>query len=376
MNNFFALLVFAAVGTAAALYHSAADVWRLHDTSYIRSKLPFLQGSSNKSVALPSLCLQESQHVLSGHLYHNPCLPSIYMIGPQKTGTTDMFMRLMRHPDAVEPARKEPHYWSRYANDTFRVHRYISKFYVDYVVRRTLDPADHAFTVDASATYFYANRYMDISTAQLIYAHSSQSRILVLLRNPIDRTRSDFFFFGETCNRTRAALDLTTFDVNVRRTVESFGRCITDKRLRFHEDVEEGRAFELDCALQPEFSQRGRSNCDNGRPVVSAYAIWLQEWLRVWPRAQLAIFRLEDYDTDPTRFMSTVLTALNLRRFENDSGLYMENIVAQSHKRVGRNVSHRGIFKSTFAFLTDFFQPYNERLARMLGDDRYLWNDI
>lgn len=40
------------------------------------------------------------------------CLPYFYVIGASKSGTTDFFENLIRHPNIAEPAAKEPTWWN------------------------------------------------------------------------------------------------------------------------------------------------------------------------------------------------------------------------------------------------------------------------
>ena len=41
------------------------------------------------------------------------CLPYFYLAGTTKSGTTDLFDALIRHPQIVPPACKENFYWTR-----------------------------------------------------------------------------------------------------------------------------------------------------------------------------------------------------------------------------------------------------------------------
>ena len=41
------------------------------------------------------------------------CLPLVYLVGVTKSGTTDLYTRLMGHPDVMRPAHKEPMWWNR-----------------------------------------------------------------------------------------------------------------------------------------------------------------------------------------------------------------------------------------------------------------------
>lgn len=54
------------------------------------------------------------------HLYHRDnkqfrlrCLPYFYIIGQPKCGTTDLFHRLLLHPEVKFNTMKEPHWWTR-----------------------------------------------------------------------------------------------------------------------------------------------------------------------------------------------------------------------------------------------------------------------
>ncbi len=41
------------------------------------------------------------------------CLPYFYLAGVTKSGTTDLFEALLKHPQIHGPWVKEPHYWNR-----------------------------------------------------------------------------------------------------------------------------------------------------------------------------------------------------------------------------------------------------------------------
>lgn len=54
------------------------------------------------------------------HLFHRDnkllrlrCLPYFYIIGQPKCGTTDLFHRLLLHPEVKFNTMKEPHWWTR-----------------------------------------------------------------------------------------------------------------------------------------------------------------------------------------------------------------------------------------------------------------------
>lgn len=48
-----------------------------------------------------------------GRLLRLRCLPFFYIIGQPKCGTTDLFYRLLLHPEVMFNTMKEPHWWTR-----------------------------------------------------------------------------------------------------------------------------------------------------------------------------------------------------------------------------------------------------------------------
>ena len=40
------------------------------------------------------------------------CLPTVFLAGFPKCGTTDLYQKLLQHPQIVAGKHKEPHFWS------------------------------------------------------------------------------------------------------------------------------------------------------------------------------------------------------------------------------------------------------------------------
>ena len=41
------------------------------------------------------------------------CLPYFLIVGQPKCGTTDVYRKIVKHPDVINPPIKELHWWSR-----------------------------------------------------------------------------------------------------------------------------------------------------------------------------------------------------------------------------------------------------------------------
>lgn len=76
---------------------------------------PFTLRSKSFKTVSERLKRSFQQHLvpLEGSLFRLRCLPFFYIIGQPKCGTTDLFHRLLLHPEIKFNTMKEPHWWTR-----------------------------------------------------------------------------------------------------------------------------------------------------------------------------------------------------------------------------------------------------------------------
>ncbi|WP_375263954.1 sulfotransferase domain-containing protein [Palleronia sp.] len=102
--------------------------------------------------------------------------PHFLILGAQKAGTTTLYDLIMRHPDANSARTKEIAFFDR--NFKWGLDWYKSNF-----------PDDGRVTGEATPCYLY-----DPEAAQrIINAVPSETRFIVLLRDPVDRAISHYF---------------------------------------------------------------------------------------------------------------------------------------------------------------------------------------
>lgn len=146
------------------------------------------------------------------------CLPAFVIIGTPKSGTTSLFNWLLQHPDVRAPLRKELHMWvpllqpSRACLDrvdclyvsppknqkdsrvevkpTWPLHKEtIVRVLWPYLqLYPRIDPRDFAITGEGSPAYLYSASAMLFLQSQLM----GHTKLVVLLRDPADRTYSEF----------------------------------------------------------------------------------------------------------------------------------------------------------------------------------------
>jgi len=119
--------------------------------------------------------------------------PDFFVVGAPKAGTTAVFNWLKSHPDVFLPEVKEPGYFS-YAGRPAVPQS--GPYDPDYHARLTADGGDYAqlyaaadgrLTGDVSPVYL-----VDQSVAARIVSWRPDARIIVLLRDPVDRAFSQY----------------------------------------------------------------------------------------------------------------------------------------------------------------------------------------
>lgn len=125
-------------------------------------------------------------------------LPDFLVVGGAKCGTTSLFYYLEQHPEIFAPSEKEPHFFSFVNNPP--------NFTSPADLRTISDLSDYSKMFDeaqenqliceASTSYLYDYKNT-IKNIKEIYGEeaSKELKIIILLRNPIDRAWSQFWQF-------------------------------------------------------------------------------------------------------------------------------------------------------------------------------------
>ena len=105
--------------------------------------------------------------------------------------------------------------------------------------------------------------------------------------------------------------------------------------------------------------------------VKGLYAVPLPNWLATWPREQLLFLTLADYARDTRATLARVLAHVRLARPSEAAWATVLREAPTNKAKVQATMR-----EDTRALLREFYRPFNERLAGMLGDEVYLkWNE-
>ena len=317
------------------------------------------------------------ERYLDGERQRLRCLPYFYLAGVTKCGTSDLFDKLLLHPYVkASLVGKEAQWWNRralgmwtYPQTHFSMDEYIGLFdKVAVDIQNTQLRNYHpVITGDGSpSTLWNMDRWMlypgnenstepQIMVANLIHSFTPQARIIIMLRNPVDRLYSHYFH-----NLRRAEMEGSKGD--------------------FHDIVTRDMARLEQCMLQRSTRECVYNPCINGdvdydRVTLRAglYHVFINDWLQVFPKRQVKIVRFEDYKADGALVINEVLGFLGVGRLPNTIGLE----AFEAPVRNQRDKLYMGIgdmLPATRRLLEEFYAPSNRELVTLLNDTRFDWN--
>jgi Sulfotransferase domain len=241
-------------------------------------------------------------------------LPDFVVIGAMKGGTSYFYHLLTQHP-LVEPcAKKELHFFDLLFEEES----------VEWYRRCFPTPGwiDGRRTITGEATPYMPVRNAPKRMAEVV----PEARLIALLRNPVERTYSDY------------------------QQVVRKGR--------------ETRYFEE--AIEREIATR-----NYGYLSKSIYVDHLPRWSEFFPREQMLVLKSEDFFDNPRQSLKTVFSFLGLPEWEVQ---VPEPRDTRDKDKYERNKRNKGTYKEEMAPATRrrleaFFEPHNKRLYEYLGVD-------
>ena len=308
---------------------------------------------------------------------HSFCLPNVNLIGFPKTGSSLFYnYYIEQHSLLARPRSKEGLFWLKLMQINDEQYQELAVLlYLYHYFRASQKIRDNPdmFTIDATVTTVFATAkpLSDIDkdaciVPLLISKTMPKIKLLILVRDPVNRLWSDFFYFcspkrwddliGSEKSPFQAASLFHNYTV---AAIEEFSRCIKSGHTQIYCATIAGSYAGLSKA------------CQEIRLGVSMYYIHLLKWIRLFPREQLHVIRLEDLTSDASGTMGKVWTFLDvppMAEITTASKKVRESGWSQLEGSAGFNM-----FPKTRKLLSEFFHPYNVRLAELLDDERYLW---
>jgi len=247
-------------------------------------------------------------------------IPDFLVIGAKRCGTTSLYQHLPEHPCIS----KSPHDNMGFFNDNFHlgVNWYKSFFPTTFTRKKIKSKFGNFLAFDVTTKYMEEE-----STANNVYQTKPNMKIIIILRNPVDRAYSQYH-------------------LSVRQTAErrSFEDVVEENMNRLNKESHEhyGR--------KPKFSVEEDNHLKKG-----LYALQLRYWLKIFPRENILIVSTEEFESNQQIIYNKIFEFLNISKFEVKNTKKMEKGNYPPMKSETRNL------------LLDYFRSHNHELFELIN---------
>ncbi|NEQ36422.1 MAG: tetratricopeptide repeat protein [Okeania sp. SIO3I5] len=243
--------------------------------------------------------------------FHHLGHPNFIIIGSQKSGTTSLENYISQHPQVLPAIKKETHFWSG------KFHRGIDWYLAHFP---PIPKSKNFITGEATPNYLVTDE-----VPERIYSLLPSIKLLVILRNPVDRAFSQYHHWQ------RLNWEDRSFEVAINQELEILKT--TPK--------------------QPQGDRKYWQLSGNyiGRGV---YIEFMQKWMAVFPREQFLILRGEDLYERSDDTMKQVFNFLGLPEYK-----------LAKYKKLNSG-SYAPISDLLRQRLSEYFQLHNQRLEEYL----------
>jgi len=281
---------------------------------------------------------------------HDDC-PHVFIIGARKGGTTSLYHYLSSHPDFdgvrldKGPLSGETFYFSgRYKRMTWS--EYVSLF-----------PADK-MSGDSSVSNL-VNCYVP----ERLYANCGRTaKVIVLLRDPVERFQSNFRMRAKLKIRCGAQTNISSM---VDRDINRF----------YH------RVFSLESIDTRDLSSHPSElrclNHASGNMVFEGlYYVHLHNWLCNFPAENILILNTEQFHDHTVDSLAKVMEFVGLCPLTDDKMKNITSVVYNSAGRLEDELPFRKLSLLDKKKLMTIYEKFNNKLFQFLKWDSVKWNDI
>jgi len=241
--------------------------------------------------------------------------PNFLIIGQAKCGTSSLYKYLTQHPQILPAIEKEIRFWSH--NFTKGLDWYLAHF-------PAISAEQNFLTCEATPGY------LDSREAALsVFREFPRMKLIVLLRNPVDRIVSHYYMCAKQ-NRDNRSVEKAILSGLKVMTTKSNGNSAHNVNF-------------------------------NNYLKRSQYIEPLRRWMELFPKKQFLILRSEDLFITPATTINQVFEFLEVEPYQ---------LQEYPKKNSG---SYPPIPESIRRTLSDYFLPYNQQLEEYL-DRKFNWD--
>jgi hypothetical protein len=252
--------------------------------------------------------------------------PDFLIIGGEKCGTTSLYEYLIKHPDIMPAKGKEVAYFDYKFSNGFGWYK---TFFPRFITKKFKEILSKNKILSGEATPRYLNHP---NAPKRISNFLPNVKLIVLLRNPIDRAYSHYHM--ESAN----------------------GR----EKLSFEESIEqENERINIEYEkMEKDENYYGRKYYWYSHREAGIYIKHLKRWMKFFPKNQFLIIKSEDLFENTTDTYNKVLEFLGLPYHE-----------LSNYKKFRERQYDEKLDPILRKKLSEFYLPYNEQLYEFLNEN-------
>lgn len=252
-------------------------------------------------------------------------LPDFIIIGAMKCGTTSLYNYLVQHPNVLRAAKKEVHFFDwqfekglPFYRSQFPTQPY--KFLMKHLHKQ-------AFICGEASPYYLFHPHV----ARRVSESIPQAKLIVILRNPIDRAHSHYWHW------VRDKFERLSFEDAIKSE--------PDRLAGEREKMLEDETYDSYNYGRFSYLARGR------------YIEQIKRWRTYFSAEQMLIMSSEDFYADPSKAMKRVGVFLELPQWRlEDKKSHNAGKYAKMDPKIRQD-------------LAEYFKPYNQQLYDYVGHD-------
>ena len=241
-------------------------------------------------------------------------LPDLIVIGVVRSGTTSLYHYLSQHPSIIKSAYDELGYFD--SNYDLGLNWYKSLFPTIFEKKKVEEKNGKFITYDVTPFYIYNEK-----TPQRIHQILPNSKLIVILRNPVDRSYSNYFLGNQE---------------------KKFEEIIANEK-KILNKIDKNNIDEYYDFVHTSMLARG------------FYAEQLENWYKIFSKDQILIIQSEEFATETNKIMNNIFDFLELPRYD----------IPDNSKK--NKIHYEPMKKETRRELIEYFRPYNEKLYSMIN---------
>ncbi len=291
-------------------YRVLGDVWS--------EKGGLAEGIKNYQIASQKQISQTHPHVmLNLPTKQKLSAPNFIIIGQPKCGTSSLYSYLTQHPQILPAIEKEIRFWSFKPNFEKGLDWYLAHF-------PAIASEQGLITGEATPGYLDSQ-----PAADSLLQEFPHMKLIVVLRNPIDRALSHYYMCTRQSRDKRSLEKAILSGVEVRHKksyLNLFNNFKTSSYLKRSQYIES-----------------------------------LSRWMKLFPKQQFLIIKSEDFFAEPGTTVNQVFQFLGVEPYQ-----------LQAYANKTKN-SYPPISQSMRQTLNDYFRPFNQQLEEYL-DRKFDWD--